>query len=159
MRTLGNVVWLVLAGVWLAIGYVVAGLVAFLLILTIPLGVQSFKMAGYSLWPFGRAVVRDADASTPLSTVGNVVWLVLIGWQLALLHVLTAGLLALTVIGIPFAVANLKLALLALWPFGRVIVPLDDLRAREAVAVQPLGTDVGGPPLERATTGPRRFRA
>jgi uncharacterized membrane protein YccF (DUF307 family) len=124
LRLLLNVIWLVLSGLWLAIGYALAGIVMFILIITIPFGVQAFKLAGYSLWPFGRTVVKKPTAGGA-SVVGNVIWLLLAGWWLALTHLVTAVLLAITIIGIPFAVANVKLVPIALWPFGREIVPSD----------------------------------
>jgi uncharacterized membrane protein YccF (DUF307 family) len=126
-----NIIWLILSGLWLAIGYALAGVVMFILIITIPFGVQAFKLAGYALWPFGRTVVKRPDAGGA-SVVGNILWLVLAGWWLALAHLASALLLALTIIGIPLAVANVKLVPAALWPFGREIVPSEDVT--EAVA-------------------------
>lgn len=126
MRTVGNVIWLVLAGIWLAIGYVLAGIVNCIFIVTIPFGLQSFKLAGYSLWPFGRMVVPKADASAVAGCVGNVLWFVFGGLWMALAHLLTGVLLCLTVIGIPLGIANFKLAGLALAPFGKEIVPVRD---------------------------------
>ena len=126
MRLILNIIWLVLSGIWLAILYTLGGIVMCLLIITIPFGIQAFKIAGYALWPFGRTVVVKEDAGVP-SAIGNVLWLVLIGWWLALAHVLTAVALAVTIIGIPFAIANIKLIPIALLPMGRAIVPIDDL--------------------------------
>jgi uncharacterized membrane protein YccF (DUF307 family) len=126
MRTLLNIIWLVLSGLWLAIGYAIAGLIMFILIITIPFGVQAFKLAGYALWPFGRTVVKKPTAGGG-SVIGNVLWLVLAGWWLALSHLVTAVALAVTIIGIPLAVANVKLIPVALWPFGREIVPADQV--------------------------------
>jgi uncharacterized membrane protein YccF (DUF307 family) len=126
VRTLLNIIWLVLSGFWLAIAYVLAGILACVLIVTIPFGVQAFKLAGYSLWPFGRTVVKKPEAGAG-SVVGNVLWLVIAGWWLALSHLVTAVLLAVTIIGIPLAVANVKLIPVALWPFGREIVPADEV--------------------------------
>jgi uncharacterized membrane protein YccF (DUF307 family) len=128
MRLLLNIIWLVLSGIWLAIGYALAGLVMFILIITIPFGVQAFKLAGYSLWPFGRTVVKKPTAGAG-SVVGNILWLVLAGWWLALAHIITAFFLAITLIGIPLALGNLKLVPVALWPFGREIVPMSELSA------------------------------
>ena len=122
MRTIGNILWLVLAGFWLAVGYAGAGILLCLTIIGIPFGVQSFKLAGYSLWPFGRVVVEDRDASAALGFVGNVLWLVLAGWWLALGHVATGIALCLTVIGIPLGVANFKLVKVSLVPLGKEIV-------------------------------------
>lgn len=124
MRTVLNVIWLLLCGIWLAIGYVLAGVVCCLLIVTIPFGIASFRIADFTLWPFGRKLVRRHDAGAP-STIGNVIWIIFAGWWLALAHLTTAVALALTIIGIPLAVANLKLIPVSLVPLGRQIVPLD----------------------------------
>jgi uncharacterized membrane protein YccF (DUF307 family) len=118
MTTVGNLLWLVLCGFWMAILYGIAGLLGLLLIVTIPLGIQAFKLAGYVLWPFGRTVVSQPGASPVWTVVGNVVWVILIGWWLALAHVIAAVLFFITIIGIPFGVASLKMARLALLPFG-----------------------------------------
>lgn len=118
MTTLGNILWFILCGFWMAILYGIAGLLGLILIITIPLGVQAFKLAGYVLWPFGRTVVSQPGASPLWTLIGNVVWVLLIGWWLALAHVVAALLFFITIIGIPFGVANLKLARLALLPFG-----------------------------------------
>ena len=139
MRVTGNVVWLLLAGVWLALGYVVAGIISFILIITIPFGVASFRLAGYALWPFGRSVVRKPSAGL-LSVIGNIIWFVVAGFWLALLHVIAGLLLCLTIIGIPFGVASFKMAGLALFPLGKEIVStesLADAAAQAAVVTMP----------------------
>lgn len=117
-----NLLWLVLSGFWLFVGYLAAGLVMCLTIIGIPFGIQSFKLAGFALWPFGRVVVARPGRSGALSVVGNVLWFVLAGVWLALGHAVTGLLLCLTIIGIPLGVANFKLVPLALFPFGRDIV-------------------------------------
>jgi uncharacterized membrane protein YccF (DUF307 family) len=122
LRTVGNILWFVLAGVWMAFGYVVAGVLQCITIIGIPLGIQSFKLAGYALWPFGRVVVQRLDRDAALSCLGNVVWLVLGGIWLALGHLFTGLLLCITIIGIPFGIASFKLAGLALAPFGKLVV-------------------------------------
>ncbi|GAB2932446.1 YccF domain-containing protein [Rhodococcus aerolatus] len=129
VRLVLNVIWLVLAGFWLAVGYVVAGLVACVLVVTIPFGIASFRIAAYALWPFGREVVARPTAGLG-SAVGNVLWLVLLGWWLALGHVVSAVLLAVTIIGIPLAWANLKLVPVSLLPLGKEIVDSDALVPR-----------------------------
>ncbi|WP_377643388.1 YccF domain-containing protein [Oryzobacter terrae] len=126
MRTLLNLVWLVFGGLWLALGYALAGVVFCVLVVTIPLGVASFRMASYALWPFGRAVVAQEGAGAG-SVLLNVVWVVLAGWWLALGHLLTAVAQAITIIGIPLAVANLKMLPVSLVPYGKRIVPADSL--------------------------------
>ena len=130
MRTIGNILWLVLAGFWLAMSYAFAGLILCVTVIGIPFGIQSFKLAGFALWPFGRVVVRD-PGSGAAGCVGNALWLVLAGWWLALGHVFTGVLLCLTVIGIPFGLANFKLVPLAFVPFGKHVVSADRLAGRE----------------------------
>jgi uncharacterized membrane protein YccF (DUF307 family) len=124
VRTVLNVIWLLLCGIWLAIGYAIAGVICCILIVTIPFGLASFRIADFALWPFGRELVRRSDAGAP-SVIGNIVWLVCAGWWLALAHLATAVALAVTIIGIPLALANLKLIPVSLVPLGRVIVPID----------------------------------
>src|SRR5580704_19034610 len=129
MRTLLNVLWLVLSGVWLAIGYVLTGVLLCVLIITIPFGVACFRLAAFVLWPFGRAVVRKPDAGAP-SAIANVIWFVLVGLWMALAHLVLGVLLCLTIIGIPLGVGNFKLAAVALAPLGKEIVPTSDPRAQ-----------------------------
>lgn len=126
MRTLLNLIWLILSGFWLAVGYAMAGLIMCLLIITIPFGIQAFKLAKFSLWPFGRTVIKKPEAGAG-SVIGNILWIVLAGWWLAIAHIVTAAALAITIIGIPLAIANIKLVPIALWPFGREIVETDDV--------------------------------
>jgi uncharacterized membrane protein YccF (DUF307 family) len=125
MRTLLNIIWLILSGFWLFVGYMLAGIVMCILIITIPFGIQAFKLARFALWPFGRTVEKK-DTAGAGSVIGNIIWLILAGWWLALMHIITAVALAITIIGIPLAWANLKLVPVALWPFGREIVETDD---------------------------------
>jgi uncharacterized membrane protein YccF (DUF307 family) len=134
VRVILNILWLVLSGFWLAIGYLVAALVMFLLIITIPFALQAVKLAIFALWPFGRTLVRRPDAGAP-SLIGNFLWLLLAGWWLALGHLVTGVLLCLTIIGIPLGLGNFKLIPVSLWPFGREIVPIGYARAGEAVTI------------------------
>lgn len=122
VRTLLNIIWLVLAGIWLALGYAVAGVVCCILIITIPFGIASFRIAGYALWPFGRTVVERPGAGV-MSALGNVLWVVVAGIWLAIGHVLTAIPLFISIIGIPLGVANLKMIPISLMPLGKEIVP------------------------------------
>jgi uncharacterized membrane protein YccF (DUF307 family) len=124
MRTIGNVLWLLLAGWWLALAYLLAGLLACVLIVTIPFGLASFRLAGYALWPFGRRIEVRRGAGVP-SILGNVLWIILFGWELAVLHVVAGLLLMLTILGIPFGVASIKMGALALVPLGTRIVGSD----------------------------------
>jgi uncharacterized membrane protein YccF (DUF307 family) len=126
MRTIGNILWFVLAGVWLAIGYVVAGILAFVLIVTIPFGIASFRLAAFVIWPFGRTTVWKRDAGI-FSLIGNIVWIIFFGWELAIVHLVTGLLLMVTIIGIPFGIACWKMIPLSLVPLGREIVPIDSV--------------------------------
>jgi uncharacterized membrane protein YccF (DUF307 family) len=128
MRTILNVLWLVLSGLWLAIGYAVVGLILCVLIITIPFGIAAFRLAAFTLWPFGRAVVRKPDAGAG-SMVGNVIWFVLAGLWMAIAHLVTGVLLCLTIIGIPLGLGNFKLIPVSLAPLGKDIVSADDPRA------------------------------
>jgi uncharacterized membrane protein YccF (DUF307 family) len=121
LRLVLNLIWLVLSGFWLFLGYALAGIVMCLLIVTIPFGLQAFKLAGFALWPFGRSVIFEPGRSGA-SVVGNVLWVVLAGWWLALLHIGSAIALAVTIIGLPLAWADLKLVPVALLPFGSEVV-------------------------------------
>lgn len=123
-----NVIWLVLEGLWMAIAYVIAGIICFVLIITIPFGIASFRIANYVLWPFGRTVVRRPDAGAA-SVIGNVIWLILFGWWLALGHLITGVLLCLTIIGIPLGLASFKIIPVTLLPLGVEIIPSDAVRA------------------------------
>ncbi|MGY0503084.1 YccF domain-containing protein [Nocardia sp. FBN12] len=122
-----NVLWVVLCGFWMALGYLLAALICFILIVTIPFGIASLRLAGYVLWPFGRTVVDKPSAGAG-SLIGNVIWFVFAGWWLALGHVFTSIALAVTIIGLPFAWANLKLVPLSLFPLGHDVVSADDAR-------------------------------
>jgi uncharacterized membrane protein YccF (DUF307 family) len=133
MRLVLNVLWFVLAGFWMALGYAVAALIMVLPIVTIPFSIAALRIAGFCLWPFGRTVVPAADAGV-LSGIGNVLWLLLAGWWLALGHLLTGVLLCLTIIGIPFGIANLKLVPVSLLPLGRRVVPIGSAEDRAGVA-------------------------
>ncbi|GIG40112.1 hypothetical protein Cph01nite_18740 [Cellulomonas phragmiteti] len=124
VKTLLNVIWLVLAGAWLALGYVLAGIVCCALIVTIPFGIASFRIASYVLWPFGRTVVEKPTAGA-MSTIGNVIWVLVAGIWLAIGHVTTAIPLFVSIIGIPLGIANLKLIPVSLVPLGKEIVPTD----------------------------------
>ena len=120
--------WLVLSGLWLALGYAVAGVLMCVLIITIPFGIASFRLAAYVLWPFGRTVVRRPDAGAA-SAVGNVLWFLLIGLWMAIAHLVLGVLLCLTVVGIPLGLGNFKLAAVAIAPLGKEIVSTGDPRA------------------------------
>jgi uncharacterized membrane protein YccF (DUF307 family) len=116
-----NVIWLVIEGIWLAIAYIIAGIVCFVLIITIPFGIAAFRIAGYVLWPFGRTVERSPRAGVG-SVIGNILWLILFGWWLALGHLVAGVALCLTIIGIPLGIASFKIIPITLVPLGTRIV-------------------------------------
>jgi uncharacterized membrane protein YccF (DUF307 family) len=126
MRTLLNLIWLVFGGLWLALAYFVFGLLACVLIVTIPFGVASLRMAKYALWPFGSAVVEKRGAGAG-SALGNVIWFVVAGVWLAVGHVVTALAQTVTIVGIPVALANIKMIPVTCFPFGKEIVPRSSL--------------------------------
>jgi uncharacterized membrane protein YccF (DUF307 family) len=121
MKLILNVIWLVLCGFWMAIGYCLAGIVCCILIITIPFGIASFRIAGYALWPFGRTIVDSPDAGAG-AFVGNVIWFIVAGLWLAIGHAITGVLLCITIIGVPLGLANFKLIPISLMPLGKVIV-------------------------------------
>src|ERR1700749_3149994 len=123
MRLVLNVIWLIFGGLWLALGYVLAALVCFLLIVTIPFGFAALRIASYALWPFGRTIIDKPGAGTG-ALIGNIIWLGLCGIWLAIGHVVSAGAMALTIVGIPLALATLKLIPVSLVPLGKEIVPV-----------------------------------
>jgi uncharacterized membrane protein YccF (DUF307 family) len=131
LRIILNVIWLIFCGVWMAIAYVAAGLVAFILIITIPFGIASFRIAAYVLWPFGRTIDRRPHAGVA-SMIGNVLWILLFGWWLALGHLITGVMLAITIIGIPLAAGSFKIIPITLMPLGVRVVHSD--RAYAGVA-------------------------
>jgi uncharacterized membrane protein YccF (DUF307 family) len=128
MRLVLNVIWLVFGGLWFALGYFLAGLICFILIITIPFGFAAFRIGVYALWPFGYTVV-DKPGARPGALIGNIIWVVLCGIWLAIGHLISAIAMAITVIGIPLALANLKLIPVSLMPLGKEIVPVDDANA------------------------------
>jgi uncharacterized membrane protein YccF (DUF307 family) len=127
-----NLLWIVFGGLWMAIGWLIAAVIMAITIIGLPWARAAFNIASYAMLPFGRKAVSRADylgedmGTGPLGVLGNMVWLILAGWWLALGHLITAILLAVTIIGTPFAWAHLKLAGLALWPIGKMIVDADD---------------------------------
>ena len=132
-----NLLWIVFGGWWMALGWVIAALIMALTIIGLPWARAAFNIALYTLLPFGQKAVsraeytgRDDLGTGPLGVLGNLIWLVLAGWWLALGHLITAVLLAVTIIGLPFAWAHVKLAGLALWPIGKMIVPIDEAERR-----------------------------
>lgn len=128
MRTILNIIWLIFAGLWLALGYFLAGVVCCVLIITIPFGIAAFRIGAYALWPFGKTVVRRGDAGV-MSAIGNVIWFFVAGLWLAIGHLFTGIALCVTIIGIPLGIANFKLIPVSLLPLGREIVSTDDPRA------------------------------
>jgi uncharacterized membrane protein YccF (DUF307 family) len=132
-----NLLWIVFGGLWMAVGWLIAAVIMAITIIGLPWARAAFNIASYTLLPFGRRAVSRRDyvgeedtGTGPLGLLGNLIWLILAGWWLALGHLITAILLAVTIIGIPFAWAHLKLAALALWPIGKMIVEADDMPLR-----------------------------
>ena len=148
VRVVLNLIWFVLCGLWMAIGYAIAAVICFILIVTIPFGIASFRIGMYALWPFGRTVVRRHDAGAA-SSIGNVLWLVLCGWWLALGHVISGIALCLTIIGIPLGIANFKLIPVSLLPLGREILTVEEARARNLVPEVAIGAPRGQLPPHR----------
>jgi uncharacterized membrane protein YccF (DUF307 family) len=126
MRLILNLIWLILCGWWIAILYFLAGIVAFILIITIPFGIAAWRIGNYALWPFGRSIVRRPSAGIG-SLIGNIIWIILLGWELALGHLFAGIALCITIIGIPLGLANFKLIPISLLPLGVEIVPSDEL--------------------------------
>jgi uncharacterized membrane protein YccF (DUF307 family) len=126
IRLILNLIWLVLCGWWMAILYMLAGLIAFILIITIPFGIAAFRIASYVIWPFGRSITMRREAGIG-SLIGNVIWVVLLGWELALGHLISGIALCITIIGIPLGLANFKLIPISLLPLGVRIVRSDEL--------------------------------
>lgn len=124
MKTIANLIWFILSGVWLGIAYLVAGVVACLTIIGIPFGIQSFKLAGYVMWPFGRTLAESSGHRFSKGVM-NVIWIIVGGIWLAITHVLLGALLCLTIIGIPFGIKNFSMAKLALFPFDYSVVDRD----------------------------------
>jgi uncharacterized membrane protein YccF (DUF307 family) len=134
-----NLMWIVFGGLEMALAWLIAAVIMAITIIGIPWARAALNIAAYTLLPFGQMAVSRAqyhgreDAGTgPLGFIGNIIWLILAGWWLAVAHLVVAILFAVTIIGIPFAWAHLKLAGLALWPIGKTIVPIDDVRASYA---------------------------
>ena len=138
MRLILNIIWFVLCGLWMAIGYAIAALICFILIITIPFGIAALRIAAYTLWPFGRTVVRQRDAGAA-SAIGNVIWFVLCGWWLAIGHLVSGIVLCLTLIGIPLGIANFKLIPVSLLPLGREILTVEQAAARNLVPEVAIG--------------------
>ena len=145
MTTFGNILWLVLCGVWMSIFYFIAGVLAFVLIITIPFGVQAFKMSNYVLWPFGRTVVKREDASSFWTLVGNVIWILVGAWWLAIIHLLIAAIFFITIVGIPFAKANVKFAKMILTPFGLRVLDEIDVTDNAVLIIDQLGVTTPNP--------------
>ena len=122
LRLILNIIWVVLCGWWMAILYVLAGIICFILIITIPFGIAAFRIAGFVLWPFGRHIERRTEAGA-VSLIGNIIWIVLIGWWLAIGHLVSGITMCLTIIGIPLGLANFKIIPISLFPLGVRIVP------------------------------------
>lgn len=149
MRLLLNIIWFVFAGLWMAIGYAIAALIMFILIVTIPFGIASLRIAVFALWPFGKTVVRRPDAGAA-SMVGNVIWFLLAGWWLILGHLITGVLLCITIIGIPLGLANFKVIPVTFRPLGRDIVSVEEAQRRGLTPAVAVPARASRPELPRA---------
>ena len=124
MRAILNIIWLLFCGIWMAIAYFFAGLICFILIITIPFGIASWRIANYVLWPFGRTIDRHPSAGVA-SVIGNIIWIILFGWWLAIGHLVFGIAMCVTIIGIPLGLASFKIIPITLLPLGVRIVPTD----------------------------------
>ena len=116
MSFIGNIIWLIFGGILGAIAWLIAGLLLCVTIIGIPFGVQCFKIAGFVLWPFGRDVeIGDFGAA---GLILNVLWIIILGWELAVFHLVFGAILCVTIIGIPFGLQHFNLSMLGLVPFG-----------------------------------------
>ena len=129
VKTLLNLTWLIFGGIWLSLGYIFFGIIACILVVTLPAGVACFRIANYVLWPFGREVV-PAPGAGAMSGVSNVIWFLVAGLWLAISHITTAFFQAITIIGIPLAIANIKMIPVTCFPFGKQIVSSDQVYYR-----------------------------
>ncbi len=125
MSLLGNILWLIFGGLFAGLGYILGGLLMCLTIVGIPFGIQSMKLGVATFAPFGKRIVEAPDANGPLEIVLNVIWLIFFGWEIAVAHLVSAGILAITIIGIPFALQHVKLIPIALLPLGRSLQSMD----------------------------------
>lgn len=122
MSCFGNIIWLIFGGFLASLGYILGGIGMMLTIIGIPFGIQSIKLGIANLAPFGKRVVVKEHAGSLLTIIFNIIWLIFFGWEIALVHLVSAALLAITIIGLPFAKQHFKLIPLALAPFGRELV-------------------------------------
>jgi uncharacterized membrane protein YccF (DUF307 family) len=122
MKFIGNLLWLILGGLLVAAYYFLSGLLLCLTIIGIPFGFQLMKMAGFALWPFGREVRSDTNDGGCLAIIMNVLWILLGGIEVAMIHVTFGLLCCMTIVGIPFGMQHFKMAILAFVPFGKTIV-------------------------------------
>jgi uncharacterized membrane protein YccF (DUF307 family) len=118
MSLLGNIIWLIFGGFLSGLGYIIGGLGICLTIIGIPFGIQAIKLGIATLTPFGKEVVQSENAGKPLPLIFNVIWVFLFGWEIALSHLIHGAILAITIIGLPFAKQHFKLLIVSILPFG-----------------------------------------
>ena len=121
MKSLGNILWLILGGLLVAVIYILVGLLMCLTLIGIPFGLQLFKLGTYSLWPFGHELVDGPNEPGCVSVVMNLLWILLGWWEIAILHVVCGIIFLLTIVGIPFALQHFKMAFASIFPFGKEI--------------------------------------
>jgi uncharacterized membrane protein YccF (DUF307 family) len=119
MSFIGNIIWLIFGGFIAGLGYILGGLALCITIIGIPFGLQSIRLGLASMAPFGKEVVESEEANAPLNLIFSVIWAVFFGWEIAVAHLIHAGILAITIVGLPFALQHIKLIPMALLPFGR----------------------------------------
>jgi uncharacterized membrane protein YccF (DUF307 family) len=132
VRIILNILWLLLSGIWLFVAYMFAAILCFIFIITIPFGVAALRIGFFALWPFGRTVIKKPSAGAG-SLIVNILWFIIAGWYLTLLHIITGVLECLTIIGIPLGLGNFKMIRVSLAPFGREIVSVEEANAMAGV--------------------------
>ncbi len=125
MSLLGNIIWLIFGGFLAGLGYILGGLLLCLTIIGIPFGLQAIKLGTATMTPFGRQIVEDENPNSILKIIFNVLWMIFVGWEIAVMHLVHAAILAITIIGLPFAKQHVKLIVMALFPFGRSFQRID----------------------------------
>ena len=126
MKGIGNIIWLILGGLVIALIYFLVGVVLFCTIIGIPFGIQLFKLGEYALWPFGRELVSKPGEPGCLSIVMNLLWVLLGWWEVAFVHLVSGLAFCITIVGIPFGLQHFRMALMSVFPFGKEIRPVSE---------------------------------
>jgi uncharacterized membrane protein YccF (DUF307 family) len=123
MNSIGNILWLILGGILVAIIYYIVGLLMCITIIGIPFGIQLFKLGTYALWPFGQELVDAPGEPGCLSIVMNLIWILLGWWEIAIIHLVCGLIFCITIVGIPFGIQHCRLGIQSIFPFGKEIRP------------------------------------